>query len=149
MPNNVYFRIINHTLVESWIHHWQLHEIVSAGKQQPKKPDKTWACQKGYWEQEKGCRFAVPENSAVPTSSLPCTVLSPSLKKNVVELWEITEKRNQNDPSIGTAIFSKTGWKDRSSLVWRGERGSWQNHEGSRKVQNYITNATEFWRLGS
>lgn len=40
MPNNVYFRILNYTLVESWIHHWQLHEIVSSCQQQPKTPDK-------------------------------------------------------------------------------------------------------------
>lgn len=136
IPNNVYFRTINYTLVESWIHHWQLHEILSACKQQPKNLTKHWACQKGYWEQERGCNFADPENSAVPTSSLPCTVLSPSLKKNVVELWEITEKGYQNDPGIGTGTFSKTGWEDRSSLVWRGERWRLQNDEGSRQVQN-------------
>lgn len=37
MPNNVYFRIINYASVESWIQHWQLHDIVSACKQQSKK----------------------------------------------------------------------------------------------------------------
>lgn len=53
--------------------------------------------------------FGDTENSAVPTSSLPCTVLSTSLKKNVVELQEITKKGNQNNPGVGTATFSKTG----------------------------------------
>lgn len=37
MPNNVYFRKINYTLVESWMHHWQLHEKVHVNNSQ-----KTW-----------------------------------------------------------------------------------------------------------
>lgn len=97
----------------------------SSQKKKKKKLTKCWAFQKGYCE-ENGCHFADTENTAVPTSSLTCTVWSPHLMKDAVQLQKKKKKNrhredNQKDPGDGAAAFSKRRLRSRDFSVQRGD----------------------------